>query len=69
MPNDFINFAVKNDAYSVNIPINELSQDFVKKAKENSLKVFVWSVNSGEEINKAKSLGVDYICSNFPDKI
>ena len=47
------------------------SQDskFVAKAHKMGLKVFVFAANDSGEIEKAKEINADYICSNFPDKI
>jgi glycerophosphoryl diester phosphodiesterase len=69
IPDGFINFAEKSDAYSVNIPIKLANENFVKSAQGRGLKVYIWAANEQDEIEKAKSLGADYICSNFPDKI
>ena len=38
-------------------------------SNKNNLKVFVFATEKAGEINKAKEIGADYICSNFPDKI
>ena len=69
IPNNFMDFAEKADAYSINIPIKYATHELVENAHSHGLKVYVWSANETEEIQKAKSLNVDYICSNFPDKI
>jgi len=68
-PRNFIDFAEKAGAYSVNIPIEHIDNEFVENAHDHGLKVYVWRTNSLEDIKKAKLLDVDYICSNFPDKI
>ena len=69
IPDNFMDFTEKADAYSINIPIKYATHEFVKNAHSHGLKVYVWSANEAEEMQKAKSLNVDYICSNFPDKI
>ena len=69
IPPGFIQFAKKIKAYSVNVPADRIDENFVKKAHDNGLKVFVYAANDTSEIDKAKFLNVDYICSNFPDKI
>lgn len=69
IPDGFINFAEKFNAHSVNVPLKLLNQEFVEDAHKRGLKVYVWAANESNEIEKAKSLNVDYICSNFPDKI
>ena len=69
IPDGFIEFAKKSGAYSVNTSIANTNLESVKTAHKHGLKVFIWTVNEPSEIEKAKSLNVDYICSNFPDKI
>jgi glycerophosphoryl diester phosphodiesterase len=69
VPPGFLHFAKKIKAYSVNTPVDRINGKFVENAHKNGLKVFVFAANDTPEIDKAKSLGVDYICSNFPDKI
>jgi len=69
IPEGFIDFSEKIDAHSVNVPVKEATQGFVDQAHMRGLKVYVWTANEPEEIEKSKSLNVDYICSNYPDKI
>ena len=68
-PIKFFSFVKAIGAYSVNVPINKIDEKFVKKAHRKGLKVFVYAADQDNEIELAKILGVDYICSNFPDKI
>lgn len=69
IPPGFIEFAKKLKAYSVNVPIDKIDEKFVARAHKLGLKVFVYAANDTPEIDKAKKLKVDYICSDFPDKI
>lgn len=69
VPPTLIRFAKKIKAYSINTPINRIDKKFVDKAHKNGFKVFVFAANDTDEIRKAKDINVDYICSNFPDKI
>lgn len=41
----------------------------VDAAHRDGIKVLVWTVNEPEDIDRMKSLGVDGICSNYPDRI
>ena len=66
---EFMSFVKTIKAYSVNVSVNRIDEKFVTKAHKNNLKVFVFAANDSDEIKKAKDLNVDYICSNFPDKI
>jgi len=68
-PVEFFSFVKAINAYSVNVPIDRIDKKFVEKAHKSKLKVFVYTANKPEELNKAKDINVDYICSNFPDKI
>jgi glycerophosphoryl diester phosphodiesterase len=69
VPPGYLKFAEEIKAYSVDAPINRIDGKFVEKAHEMGLKVFVYAANNSGEIEKAKKLNVDYICSDFPDKI
>lgn len=40
---------------------------FVKSCHDNYIKVLPWTVNTRDEINSLKSLGVDGIISDYPD--
>ena len=68
-PIEFLGFAKKIKAYSVNVPVDRIDSKFVAKAHKMGLKVFVFAANDSGEIEKAKEINADYICSNFPDKI
>jgi glycerophosphoryl diester phosphodiesterase len=69
IPKGFIDFAEKIKAYSVSVSINYTDEKFVKEVHERGLKVFVFAADEEKDIQKAKLLNVDYICSDFPDKI
>ena len=58
----------KIGAYSVNPNKKVVNADFVKKAHENGLKVFAWTVNSIVGINKMKILGIDGIFTDFSEE-
>ncbi|MEK7069886.1 MAG: glycerophosphodiester phosphodiesterase family protein [Patescibacteria group bacterium] len=38
-------------------------------AHKRGMKVYVWTVNDADEIRRMKSLGIDGIFSNFPDRL
>lgn len=62
-------FASKIDAYCVN-PLHHLcSRSFVGKAHKRGLKVYPWTVNELDEIEKMKNTGVDGIISDYPDRV
>ena len=56
-------------AYSINLNHNKIDKKVVNYAHNLGLKVFVWTVNSKEDIKEMKKLGVDMICSDYPDRI
>lgn len=68
-PIKFMSFVKTIKPHSVNVPVNRVDKDFVEKAHKNNIKVFVFAADNSGEIEKAKEIGADYICSDFPDKI
>ncbi len=56
-------------AYSVNLNKDLVDEVFLNKAHANNLKVFVWTVDDPEEIDRMKELGVDGIFSNCPHRL
>jgi len=69
VPPELLSSAKKMKAFSVNVPIDKIDSKFVKSAHKQGLKVLAYAANNTPEIDKAKQLKVDYICSDFPDKI
>ncbi len=62
-------YASKVDAYCVN-PLHHLCRKtFVSKTHKKGLKIFPWTVNEPEDIERMKEFGVDGIISDFPDLI
>lgn len=64
-----ITFAKKIDAYSINPCFKLLTVENVLAMHQNGFKIFPWTVNSEEDITFVKSLQVDGIISDFPDRI
>lgn len=69
IPIDFAKFAEKVNAYSANISGEFINKEFVQDAHKRGMKVFVWTVNDADDIERIKQLNVDGIFSNFPDRI
>jgi len=69
IPIGFAEFAEKMNASSVNLCVEFINQEFVDDAHKRGMKVYVWTVNDEDEIKRMKSLGVDGIFSNFPDRL
>ena len=62
-------YASKIDAYCVN-PLHHLCRKtFVTKTHKKDLKIFPWTVNEPDDIEKMKDVGVDGIISDFPDRV
>jgi glycerophosphoryl diester phosphodiesterase len=62
-------FAKKIKAVSIHPDYALLSRENVDLMQENGFKVFSWTVNSTEDIQKIKSFNVNGIISDFPDRI
>jgi len=62
-------FARRYDAYSVHVEINLASARFITRAHERGLKVFVYTVNNPEDIDRLQALGVDGIFTDFPELV
>jgi len=62
-------FAKKINAFSINPFFELIDQETVALWQQNGFKVFPWTVNQEEDINFVKSLHVNGIISDFPDRI
>jgi glycerophosphoryl diester phosphodiesterase len=68
-PIEYAEFGERLGATSVNMAYPFLTQNFVDDAHKRGLLVFAWPVDEIRDIERMKSLGVDGIFSNFPDRI
>lgn len=57
------------DAYSINLRLKSVNQEFIKEAHKLGLKVFVYTVDKKEDIKRMKHWKLDGIFTNFPDRI
>ena len=57
------------NAYAINPNNSFLSKEIVQKLKFNNLLVFPYTVNSFENIKRMKSIGVDGIITDYPERI
>ncbi len=69
MPLGYAEFAAKLNAFSVNSYFEYLNREFIDDAHRRGMKVFVYTVDEPGDIERMKSLGVDGIFSNFPDRL
>lgn len=68
-PIGYAEFGERLGAASVNMAYPFLTQEFVDDAHKRGLQVFAWPVDEPRDIERMKTLGVDGIFSNFPDRI
>lgn len=64
-----IAFAKFIKAYSIHPYYHLLTPENCQKMKNNRLKIFTWTVNEPEDIIFVKSLYVDGIITDFPDRV
>lgn len=69
IPIGYSDYAKSLDAYSVNLNLEFIDQKFVDDAHNKGFKVFVYTVNDEDDINRMRALGVDGLFSNYPDRI
>jgi glycerophosphoryl diester phosphodiesterase len=69
IPVSYAAIAQEAGAWSLNPCIHHINQELVDDAHARGLKILVWTCDSEQEIANAKSLKVDGIFSNFPDRI
>jgi len=69
VPVGLFEFARYIRALSFNPLFRIVDNGLVDAAHRDGIKVLVWTVNEPEDIDRMKSLGVDGICSNYPDRI
>jgi glycerophosphoryl diester phosphodiesterase len=62
-------FAQKIEAFSINPYFKLLTIENVKNIQKLGFEVYAWTVNSPEDITFVKSLQVNAIISDFPDRI
>ncbi len=69
IPIGFADFAQKVNASIVVVAFHFINQDFVDDAHNREMKVFVFTVNDKDDIQRIKALGVDGIISDYPDRL
>lgn len=68
-PADAIDFAHKVKAVAINPHFKKLNKENVSKIKQANLKIYPWTVNEIEDIQRMKSLQVDGIITNFLERL
>jgi glycerophosphoryl diester phosphodiesterase len=69
LPHDLAKIGEELAAYSLNVSKEFLTKQLVTDAHNRGLKLFVYTVNTPEDITGVVSLGVDGVFSNFPDRL
>lgn len=60
--------AIRLNADFVVLELNHIYEKQVKKAHKKGIKVYVFTVNTKQELEKVKQLGVDGIFTDYPDR-
>jgi glycerophosphoryl diester phosphodiesterase len=69
VPIEMASFAKDAKASSVGVALDSVTPEFVAALQSSGLQVFVYTVNHPLDIDWVKSLGVDGIISDFPERI
>lgn len=69
LQNDAVGFAQNIRAYSLHPEYKLLTFEMVKSIQQKGFKIYPWTVNSLEDIERLKSWQVDGIISDFPDRL
>ena len=63
-----IDYALKLKAVAINPNYKDLNEQNIFNINEKGLKIYTWTVNSKIEIDKLKTLNVNGIITDFPDR-
>lgn len=66
---DPISFVNKIQAVSLNMHKSQVRSDIFKKAKENKIPIFIYTVNTRMEMQRMIELGVEGVFTNYPDRL
>jgi glycerophosphoryl diester phosphodiesterase len=67
-PLEAISVAKQLNAVAINPNFRTLTPQNVKEIKKQGFKVYTWTVNEPDNINRMKKLGVDGIFTNYPER-
>nr|WP_286942867.1 glycerophosphodiester phosphodiesterase family protein [Allomuricauda sp.] len=68
-PLQAIPVAKELNAVAINPDYRQLTQEIVDKIQDAGFKVYTWTVNNPEDIEKMKEFGVDGIISDYPERV
>ena len=69
LPLDTSDFARRLDCYSVHADVEYVDKLFVDDAHRHGLKVFVYTVNRPEDIERMAGIGVDGVFTDYPERV
>lgn len=69
IPLTYAKFGEDLGAYAVKVDKDFINQAYVDDAHKRGLKMYVFTVNDYDDIEKIKSMGVDGIFTNYPDRL
>lgn len=69
LPVDDAAFAAALGAYSVHLSLEFIDRRFVDDAHSRGLRVFVFTVNYPDDIQRMEGLGVDGVFTNYPERV
>ncbi|AWX44055.1 Glycerophosphodiester phosphodiesterase [Flagellimonas maritima] len=67
-PIDAIPIAKELNAVAINPFFESLTEENINRIQSEGLKVYTWTVNETEDIQKMKNFGVDGIITNYPER-
>lgn len=69
LPLDNAQFAEELGAWSINSSLEFVDQALVDDAHARGMKVYVYTVNHPEDIERMRNLGVDGVFTNYPERV
>ena len=68
-PLQAIEVAKELNAVAINPNFKTLTTENTAKIHDEDLKIYTWTVNEPEDIQKMKDFGVDGIITNYPERV
>jgi glycerophosphoryl diester phosphodiesterase len=69
IPDKYAALAEEMGAFSVHVSLKHIKRAFVQDAHRRGLKVYVYTVNQPDDIERMRSLGVDGVFTNYPERV
>ena len=66
---DAIKLAKQINAIALNPNKNFITREIVNKIKSNNIKVYPYTINTSRNIRRVRSMGVDAIITDYPERI